>query len=213
MLESLLQSSYFALFLIVALGFILGRINFKGISLDVSAVIFIASGWPNRGISMPPERMPWPSGGRDRWLFPTFQQHNGCRPTLICCHLPVFETGVVRLKAREATVKRLDFDFTEMPDLVQSFVVACCLQGKPFVFSGVETLRIKETDRIAALIEETLPGLWAGQLPFQKPSALPVFPTPLPARHRPANYLQINRADTSRRHGNTPVWSSGIKRW
>lgn len=66
----------------------------------------------------------------------------------------VFETGVVRLKAREATVKRLDFDFTEMPDLVQSFVVACCLQGKPFVFSGVETLRIKETDRIAALIEE-----------------------------------------------------------
>ena len=42
MLESLLQSSYFALFLIVALGFILGRINFKGISLDVSAVIFIA---------------------------------------------------------------------------------------------------------------------------------------------------------------------------
>ncbi len=65
-----------------------------------------------------------------------------------------FETGVVRLKAREATVKRLDFDFTEMPDLVQSFVVACCLQGKPFVFSGVETLRIKETDRIAALIEE-----------------------------------------------------------
>ena len=66
----------------------------------------------------------------------------------------VFETGVVRLKAREVTVKRLDFDFTEMPDLVQSFVVACCLQGKPFVFSGVETLRIKETDRIAALIEE-----------------------------------------------------------
>ena len=42
MLVGLLQSSYFALFLIVALGFVLGRINFKGISLDVSAVIFIA---------------------------------------------------------------------------------------------------------------------------------------------------------------------------
>ena len=42
MLETLLQSSYFALFLIIALGFILGRIQIKGLSLDVSAVIFIA---------------------------------------------------------------------------------------------------------------------------------------------------------------------------
>ena len=42
MFATLLQSSYFALFLIVALGFILGRIQIKGLSLDVSAVIFIA---------------------------------------------------------------------------------------------------------------------------------------------------------------------------
>ena len=42
MFETLLQSSYFSLFLIVALGFILGRIQIKGLSLDVSAVIFIA---------------------------------------------------------------------------------------------------------------------------------------------------------------------------
>ena len=42
MLTDLLNSSYFALFLIVALGFILGRIKIKGLSLDVSAVIFIA---------------------------------------------------------------------------------------------------------------------------------------------------------------------------
>ena len=39
MFATLLQSSYFALFLIVALGFILGRIQIKGLSLDVSAVI------------------------------------------------------------------------------------------------------------------------------------------------------------------------------
>lgn len=48
----------------------------------------------------------------------------------------------------------LEYDFVKMPDLVQSFAVACCLRGIPFVFSGVETLRIKETDRIAALINE-----------------------------------------------------------
>ena len=42
MLIDLLHSSYFSLFLIVALGFMLGRIKIKGLSLDVSAVIFIA---------------------------------------------------------------------------------------------------------------------------------------------------------------------------
>lgn len=48
----------------------------------------------------------------------------------------------------------LIYDFMMMPDLVQSFVVACCVIGKPFIFSGVETLRIKETDRIYALTTE-----------------------------------------------------------
>ena len=42
MFTDLLNSSYFALFLIVALGFMLGRIKIKGLSLDVSAVIFSA---------------------------------------------------------------------------------------------------------------------------------------------------------------------------
>lgn len=55
MFESLLQSSYFALFLIVALGFILGKINFKGISLDVSAVIFIALLFGHFGVVIPKE--------------------------------------------------------------------------------------------------------------------------------------------------------------
>ena len=40
MFTDLLHSSYFSLFLIVALGFMLGRIKIKGLSLDVSAVIF-----------------------------------------------------------------------------------------------------------------------------------------------------------------------------
>ena len=38
MFNDLLQSSYFSVFLIVALGFMLGRIKIKGLSLDVSAV-------------------------------------------------------------------------------------------------------------------------------------------------------------------------------
>lgn len=63
------------------------------------------------------------------------------------------EEGVCLIK-NSSEVDRLVYDFIEMPDLVPSFAVACCLCGIPFVFRGVETLRIKETDRIQALIKE-----------------------------------------------------------
>ncbi len=49
----LLTNSYFALFLIVALGFILGRIKIGGLSLDVSAVIFVALIFGHYGIVIP----------------------------------------------------------------------------------------------------------------------------------------------------------------
>ena len=55
MFETLLQSSYFALFLIIALGFMLGRIQIKGLSLDVSAVIFIALLFGHFGVIIPKE--------------------------------------------------------------------------------------------------------------------------------------------------------------
>lgn len=55
MLNDLLQSSYFSVFLIVALGFMLGRIKIKGLSLDVSAVIFIALAFGHLGVSIPKE--------------------------------------------------------------------------------------------------------------------------------------------------------------
>ena len=55
MFESLLQSSYFALFLIIALGFMLGRIQITGLSLDVSAVIFIALLFGHFGVIIPKE--------------------------------------------------------------------------------------------------------------------------------------------------------------
>lgn len=48
----------------------------------------------------------------------------------------------------------LEYDFINEPDLAQTFVVTCCLLGKPFFFSGLQSLRIKETDRIAALQTE-----------------------------------------------------------
>jgi len=40
------------------------------------------------------------------------------------------------------------------PDLAQTFAVTCCLKGIAFHFKGVQSLKIKETNRIAALINE-----------------------------------------------------------
>jgi 3-phosphoshikimate 1-carboxyvinyltransferase len=38
--------------------------------------------------------------------------------------------------------------------MAQTFVVTCCILEIPFRFSGLQSLKIKETDRIAALIKE-----------------------------------------------------------
>ena len=47
-----------------------------------------------------------------------------------------------------------EVDFTSCPDLAQTFVVTCAVMGQPFRFTGLQSLRIKETDRIAALQNE-----------------------------------------------------------
>jgi 3-phosphoshikimate 1-carboxyvinyltransferase len=51
-------------------------------------------------------------------------------------------------------VPRLEYDFMNSPDLAQTFVVACAMMGIPFHFTGLKTLKIKETDRIEALKTE-----------------------------------------------------------
>ena len=49
----LLTNTYFALFLIIALGYLLGRIKIAGISLDVSAVLFVAIVFGHFGVVIP----------------------------------------------------------------------------------------------------------------------------------------------------------------
>ena len=63
------------------------------------------------------------------------------------------DEGVVLGKA-ERQVERMDYDFTHQPDMAQTFVVTCALMGIPFRFSGLQSLKIKETDRMAALMAE-----------------------------------------------------------
>ena len=60
----------------------------------------------------------------------------------------------VTLCRRGRPVPRLEYDFVNAPDLAQTFVVCCAVMGVPFHFRGLSTLRIKETDRIVALMTE-----------------------------------------------------------
>lgn len=60
----------------------------------------------------------------------------------------------ITLKAHRCLLPRFDYDFTGSPDLAQTIVVACCALGVKFKFTGLASLKIKETDRIEALKTE-----------------------------------------------------------
>ena len=63
-------------------------------------------------------------------------------------------SGGIRLKRTGGPVQEFNHDFRENPDLVQTMVVLCGLMEIPFRFSGTQTLKIKETDRVVALRRE-----------------------------------------------------------
>lgn len=65
-----------------------------------------------------------------------------------------FEGEGVTLRRAGEAIRRMEYDFVEQPDLAQTLVVTCCALEIPFDFSGVQSLKIKETDRIAALKNE-----------------------------------------------------------
>lgn len=81
----------------------------------------------------------------------------------------VFSGDQVILKRKAIEVSYFEYDFDHQPDLAQTVVVTCCLKDIPFKFTGLQSLHIKETDRIAALIcelrklgyvlRETAPGV------------------------------------------------------
>ena len=60
----------------------------------------------------------------------------------------------ITLKKNGHCVPKLEYDFENCPDLAQTFVVACAAMNIPFHFTGLSTLKIKETDRIEALKTE-----------------------------------------------------------
>jgi 3-phosphoshikimate 1-carboxyvinyltransferase len=65
-----------------------------------------------------------------------------------------YNDGYVRLRKCNFVNKQYDVDLTETPDLAQTLVVAAAMKGVKFKMSGLQSLRIKETDRISALVNE-----------------------------------------------------------
>ena len=62
--------------------------------------------------------------------------------------------GLLIRSSRVNLPEHFEYDFTGCPDLVQTCAVTLCALGIPFRFAGTRTLRVKETDRIAALGRE-----------------------------------------------------------
>jgi len=65
-----------------------------------------------------------------------------------------FKDGGVYLQKEPKAIQRKIFDLKECPDLAQTIIVVCAALGHEATFTGLETLKIKETDRIKALQNE-----------------------------------------------------------
>lgn len=80
-----------------------------------------------------------------------------------------FEDNSVVL-VKQAHSASIEWNFSDCPDLAQTVLPVCAAKGIPGSFTGMESLRIKETDRIAALqtemakigagLKEVKTGLW-----------------------------------------------------
>ena len=64
------------------------------------------------------------------------------------------EGGLLLKKTGNPPTEFFEWDFVKCPDIAQTFAVVCAGQNVQGLFTGLETLFIKETDRVAALKNE-----------------------------------------------------------
>lgn len=62
-----------------------------------------------------------------------------------------FVVGGLEVSGEGKKVSAFDFDFSQMPDLAQTFAVLALFADGPCILRGLSTLRFKETDRVQAL--------------------------------------------------------------
>lgn len=61
------------------------------------------------------------------------------------------DKGIQIVKSKRLPITSLEYDFTKCPDIAQTVAAICGGLGIEAKFTGLKTLRIKETDRIEAL--------------------------------------------------------------
>lgn len=61
--------------------------------------------------------------------------------------------GIIIRSSKKHT-KKFFHNFINEPDLAQTFAASCCFKNTHFLFSGIQSLKIKETDRVQAMITE-----------------------------------------------------------
>lgn len=67
----------------------------------------------------------------------------------------VFGNKAVTISKKEETMPAMmEYDFTDCPDIAQTLACTCAALRVPFRFTGLQTLKVKETDRILALQQE-----------------------------------------------------------
>lgn len=91
-------------------------------------------------------------------LFENTMQGDGVLGDIFS-HLGVsteFADGGVKLCKKEVSEESsvFEWDFIDCPDLAQTVVVTCCVLNRKFRFTGLKSLKIKETNRILALQQE-----------------------------------------------------------
>lgn len=67
---------------------------------------------------------------------------------------PQWIDGKLQLSSCPAVTGDITLDMVTMPDIIPTIAIALCLMRKPFTINGVKTLRIKESDRVAAMQAE-----------------------------------------------------------
>lgn len=91
-------------------------------------------------------------------LFENTMQGDGVLRDIFS-HLGVsteFVDGGVKLRKTDVKEETgiFEWDFIDCPDLAQTVVVTCCVLNRKFRFTGLKSLKIKETNRILALQQE-----------------------------------------------------------
>lgn len=77
-----------------------------------------------------------------------------------------WKNGKLSIKHNEENIELFEYNFIEQPDLAQTIACLCAGKNIQAIFNGLQTLFIKETDRVGALTAELQKcGVFVSKLP------------------------------------------------